>query len=169
MRSLELLVIIFLFSCSTMVAQHSPHFHFTNDSMAVTGFSAGKNMIPFSTKLPLVSYLVGSKSFTSLAPSSQVRIRLAFVTGNPEFIRGTVQFENVSTDTIRIHNVVPMGIDSSHVYITGLGEHDLSRTHLFRPGKAPVNIIVPDNAGFTLSNALLYEVILRDGSVMMIG
>jgi len=54
--------------------------------------------------------------------------------------------ENISNDTIEIRNLVPFGAATDHVYITGLGEHGLSRTHLFIPGKSPVNVICPDNA-----------------------
>jgi len=54
--------------------------------------------------------------------------------------------ENISNDTIEIRNLVPFGAAADHVYITGLGEHGLSRTHLFIPGKSPVNVICPDNA-----------------------
>ena len=63
-----------------------------------------------------------------------------------------ITFQNISVDTLRIHNVVPLGESSSHVYITGYGNHYLSRSHLFRPGYEPVNVILPDNAwelGFT--------------------
>ncbi|MCB0854063.1 MAG: sulfatase-modifying factor protein, partial [Bacteroidetes bacterium] len=53
---------------------------------------------------------------------------------------------NTPGDTITIENLVPFGESSAHVYITGKGKHALSRAHLFRPGKTPVNVIVPDNA-----------------------
>lgn len=54
--------------------------------------------------------------------------------------------ENISSDTIELRNLVPFGASPYHVYLTGLGEHGLSRTHLFLPGKLPVNVICPDNA-----------------------
>lgn len=60
--------------------------------------------------------------------------------------KALVTFRNISADTIRLHNVVPLGRSDEHVYITGIGSHGLSRTHLFRPGYAPINVIVPDNA-----------------------
>ncbi|MBS1508223.1 MAG: SUMF1/EgtB/PvdO family nonheme iron enzyme [Bacteroidetes bacterium] len=55
-------------------------------------------------------------------------------------------FANPTKDTLSISNVVPLGESKDRVYITGLGNHPLSRTHLFVPGKTPVNVIVPDNA-----------------------
>jgi gamma-glutamyl hercynylcysteine S-oxide synthase len=68
------------------------------------------------------------------------------------FLLYQISFENISTDTLSLSNVVPFGTSNSYVYITGKGEHPLSRTHLFIPGKIPVNVICPDNAwelGFT--------------------
>jgi formylglycine-generating enzyme required for sulfatase activity len=63
-----------------------------------------------------------------------------------------LQFINNSKDTLSIKNLVPFEADSNKVYLTGMGDHRLSRTHLFRPGYAPVNVIMPDNsweAGFS--------------------
>ncbi len=57
-----------------------------------------------------------------------------------------IVLENTSSDTLEIRNLVPFGVNNDHVYITGLGEHGLSRTHLFIPGKTPVNVVCPDNA-----------------------
>ena len=56
-----------------------------------------------------------------------------------------LEIRNVSTDTLELVNLIPFEIQSSQVYITGIGSHALSRTHLCIPGKKPVNIIVPDN------------------------
>ncbi|HLO82375.1 MAG TPA: SUMF1/EgtB/PvdO family nonheme iron enzyme [Chitinophagaceae bacterium] len=53
-----------------------------------------------------------------------------------------VVFSNTSPDTIHLANVVPEG----EVYITGLGDHPLSRAHLFLPQRVPVNVVLPDNA-----------------------
>lgn len=77
------------------------------------------------------------------------KTRLAFW---PEKAEGTYQkyalrFENNNPkDTLTLENVVPFGASPERTYITGLGKHGLSRTHLFRPGQKPVNVIVPDNA-----------------------
>ncbi|MEJ0033821.1 MAG: hypothetical protein WDO15_27335 [Bacteroidota bacterium] len=55
-------------------------------------------------------------------------------------------FTNNTKDTVRLSNVIPFTRNEHYPYITGLGNHPLSRTHLFLPGKKPVNVIVPDNA-----------------------
>ena len=53
-----------------------------------------------------------------------------------------VKFSNDTKDTLTLRNVVPEG----DVYITGYGEHPLSRAHLFLPQRIPVNVVLPDNA-----------------------
>lgn len=62
-------------------------------------------------------------------------------------LKARIVFRNVSAfDTLHLENVVPLGADSNHVYITGKGDNGLSRSHLFRPGYSAVNVILPDNA-----------------------
>jgi gamma-glutamyl hercynylcysteine S-oxide synthase len=47
---------------------------------------------------------------------------------------------------ITVRNLVPLGQDPARPCLTGLGEHPLSRAHLFLPGRKPLNVILPDNA-----------------------
>ena len=49
---------------------------------------------------------------------------------------------------LTIGNIVPLGESDKQVYLTSLaGKGDgLSRTHIFRPGLAPANVTLPDNA-----------------------
>lgn len=123
-----------------------------DNSLAVKSFN--QNLI-LEKSYPLVSFLIDDKPFqTTNFPSengkvtinNQVQIYWQPEAGFDLGIKGDVNFENISEDTITISNVVPFGADTSHVYITGKGNNPLSRTHLFRPGYAPVNVIVPDNA-----------------------
>jgi len=85
-------------------------------------------------------------------------------------MKGRLRFENISRDTLELHNLVPFGEHPERVYITGKGRHHLSRTHLFRPGLEPVNVIVPDNAwnlGFSeveLDGASIFGLVRRAGS-----
>lgn len=113
-----------------------------------------------SRALPLVSFRIGEKQYTSLDAKTENGVnRIPGVVEISwdirEYSPGSkvqVKFTNISADTALLHNVVPFGESSDHVYITGKGDHGLSRTHLFRPGFDPVNVIVPDNAwelGFT--------------------
>jgi formylglycine-generating enzyme required for sulfatase activity len=64
----------------------------------------------------------------------------------PGYLVRQVVIRNTGTDTAILRNVLPIGKDSMVPHITGLGQHPLSRTHLFLPGKQPVNVICPDNA-----------------------
>ncbi|MCF8350655.1 MAG: formylglycine-generating enzyme family protein [Bacteroidales bacterium] len=57
-----------------------------------------------------------------------------------------IRFSNQSEDTLDISNVVSFGISKEHIYITANGPWSLARTKLFRPGKTPVGVILPDNA-----------------------
>jgi len=57
-----------------------------------------------------------------------------------------IVFKNTGKDTLRVENLIPLGRKNGNVYITGLGNHRLSRAHLFLPGNKPVNVILPDNA-----------------------
>lgn len=65
-------------------------------------------------------------------------------------------FTNISEDTLKVENFIPFGGLEDQVYVTGKGDHRLSRSHLFRPGFEPVNVILPDNAwelGYSSINA----------------
>lgn len=95
--------------------------------------------------LPLVSYQIGEEFYTSKDSNAKLELKAHAVPYNWG-LKGVIEFKNISSDTLKLHNVVPLGASADHVYITGKGDHYLSRTHLFRPGYAPVNIIVPDNA-----------------------
>jgi len=61
-------------------------------------------------------------------------------------LHNLVTFLNITSDTIRIANVVPFGEQDGHVYITGAGPAALARAKLFRPGLGPVDVTLPDNA-----------------------
>jgi gamma-glutamyl hercynylcysteine S-oxide synthase len=58
----------------------------------------------------------------------------------------TLTINNLSQDTIVIENLVPFGKSAGHTYITARGQWSLTRAFLFRPGKEPVGVILPDNA-----------------------
>lgn len=106
-------------------------------------------------RMPLLSLEINQNQFSTNQADTRAVIdgRLQVLAQSEAgFKRGAkvkITFRNVSGDTLRLGNVVPFGVaitGSSSVYITGLGNHSLSRTHIFRPGQKPVNCIVPDNA-----------------------
>lgn len=105
-------------------------------------------------QMPLVSFKIGVKQYRSTEAGMYKNryvigevLAIECESQNTAFgVKADIRFTNISNDTILLHNVVPLGEDENHIYITGKGNHGLSRTHLFRPGFAPVNVIVPDNA-----------------------
>jgi gamma-glutamyl hercynylcysteine S-oxide synthase len=125
---------------------------FSNSSgLAITSFN--RTSFP-RNPFPLVSFQVDSVKYTSgqgIGTKEKCSIpgivEIEYVP--QEFAPGwkaLVTFRNISKDTILLHNVVPFGESPDHVYITGKGNHYLSRSNLFRPGYEPVNVILPDNA-----------------------
>ncbi len=94
---------------------------------------------------PLLGLLIDQRKINSVNKSS-VRITLLDSGFVHQSFKISVQLVNDSPDTIRIGNISPLDARESDVHITGSGNHRLSRTHLFIPGKLPVNVIVPDNA-----------------------
>lgn len=102
-------------------------------------------------ELPIISYQINDKEYTTATTSEILNISFSL----EPFDYGTygrISFKNSTNDTINLHNIVPLGRFKEHVYITGKGMHGLSRSHLFRPGYEPVNVILPDNSwelGFT--------------------
>lgn len=116
----------------------------------VTHFETGDGR-RLTSSVPLLSFEINQKPTTiDQADTDQrvggLRIDVQEETGFKPGVKLTIIFRNVSQDTLRLANVVPLGRSDKHVFITGLGNHPLSRTHIFRPGLKPVNCIVPDNA-----------------------
>lgn len=81
-----------------------------------------------------------------LMEKAQLEISLQELSHTRQGWKGRLIFRNISKDTLRLHNVVPFGAEEGHPYISGKGNHGLSRSHLFLPGKSAVNVILPDNA-----------------------
>lgn len=99
----------------------------------------------YSMARPLVSFEVNNLSFSS-GQHSDLKITYQTKSSDHRGVYGTIHFLNSSKDTITLSNVVPFGRVNTLAHITGLGNHRLSRTHLFIPERNPINVIVPDNA-----------------------
>lgn len=116
----------------------------------------------------MISFEVNGKTYRSDSKSPfniDFKSQMASQWGISEIIL----FSNDSKDTLILSNVLPFGQGNNEAYITGLGSHSLSRTHLFLPGQKPINVIVPDNAwelgyaGIKLTDELnLYGFVKRD-------
>lgn len=101
---------------------------------------------PFS----LVDFELDGKWCSASSPDAawtqKIRIEYHAEEGFTPGAKGMVTFINDSKDTLTLENVVPFGRSAEKVFITGKGKNGISRTHLFLPGRQPVNVIVPDNA-----------------------
>jgi iron(II)-dependent oxidoreductase len=139
MRSFTLILIWLLLSTS-LLAQDSVKTKIQAGKL--TGIQTGDSK--YVVDVPLVSFQVKNKR-EALSPST-IKVESSPDTARSIAHQILVTFTNPTTDTLYLRNVVPFGDSKERVYITGLGDHPLSRTHLFLPGRQPVNVIVPDNA-----------------------
>jgi len=90
------------------------------------------------TKVQVVTYQTNSRGIIQHKILSASKQKEAWVI--------KVLVSNTGSDTGILKNFLPFEINKNQVYLTGKGEHRLTRTHLFLPGKTPINVIVPDNA-----------------------
>jgi iron(II)-dependent oxidoreductase len=136
----------------------------TGKGLTVTGYTnADGRTQRVPQPLPVLSLwindsLVSSKSFASWKEGDSVRWKA------PRYLEGTLRthtpfargihlsivFRNTSRDTIRLSDVVPLGEGPDRVFIRAHGpqtyQHRLSRSALFRPGRGPIGVVLPDNA-----------------------
>ena len=142
-RNILLLSLIFnVFFQNVLTAQSATiaEIHFSKDSLAITGFELNTRSFILPQPVSIVQWerMVSQKK--------QVESKLLSVQKINDGFQLRIEFKNTSKDTLIIDNVLPFEKNQGNVYITGKGNHSLSRTHLFIPGKMPVNVIVPDNA-----------------------
>jgi formylglycine-generating enzyme required for sulfatase activity len=124
-----------------------------NKGNGLTVESFNQNLKPIHS-LPLVSFQIGKNLYNTLqtieTDGKQTIpgvIEIEYTPQEYSFgVKLVLTFRNLSKDTLLLLNVVPFGQSPDQVYITGKGDHGLSRAHLFRPGCEPVNVIIPDNA-----------------------
>lgn len=99
----------------------------------------------WSKPVPLIEFSINDKVYHSHT-AHPIQLSFSEPVYNTRGASLKINFQNSSNDTLTLSNVLPFGRENLEVYISGLGKHPLSRTHLFLPGKMPVNVIVPDNA-----------------------
>src|SRR5258707_14677516 len=138
--SLFLLVILFRVS-PLLVAQNLASVAIGSERVNAAETSDGK-VYPLS--FPLASYQLRHNEIP--LHQNSIKLSVSSVSKFANSLKLTLTFQNTTRDTVAIANVVPFGEAKDRVYLTGLGNHPLSRMHLFIPGKKPVNVIVPDNA-----------------------
>jgi len=154
-----LLVLSLTFGVGNLNAQELKQLDFSREAKACFQGAKNKKGKEFRLDhLPLLSYVVNGK----LKNTSEVKVgmyndSLLFTDENLQIsykalpfdqgVKAVIIFKNTSIiDTLHLENIVPFGENKDHVYITGKGDNGLSRSHLFRPGCEPVNVILPDNA-----------------------
>ncbi len=144
----------------------------TTEGLSVSRFSDISGKV-HDANLPLITFRLGEQlidtrqmKVVSTGDSTVARFndRLEVVfksvkNFNPGW-KGFITIKNLTkADTLEVWNIVPFGEAPEKVYITGFGRHELSRTHLSRPGMSPVNVIVPDNAwNLGFSESILSDV-----------
>ena len=142
-RNILLLSLLFnVFFQKVLTAQSATigKIYFSNDSLAISGFELNARSFTLPQPVSIVQWE------RILSQQKQIETKLLSVQKINNGFQLRIAFKNTSKDTITIDNVLPFEKSQDNVYITGKGNHSLSRTHLFIPGKMPVNVIVPDNA-----------------------
>ncbi|MCR4396361.1 MAG: hypothetical protein NUW07_06470, partial [Candidatus Saccharicenans sp.] len=95
------------------------------------GVSSAQDLLEFSLEGKIKARLTAG---TSAYPGLSLILRL----------------QNISSEKVKVENLVPLSEGPDRVYITaGLPNkwpHYLSRTLLYRPGRQPIGILLPDNA-----------------------
>ncbi len=159
-RSIILLWLITAVLAFRAEAQQMEQIIFSFDQgLQVTGLKlTDGRSISFDTPLPLFTCRINGRLYSSADAEvlpQDTMVRFVFsngVTGiftlpeGCEGCAGRLVIRNSSNDTVIIENVVPLGEQGDHLYLTAGGPPSLTRARLFLPGKAPVGVILPDNA-----------------------
>ena len=114
--------------------------------------------LSFARPLPLFTLRMNGVMYSSAGAEvlpGDTAVRFVFdngVTGiytlqaGCEECAGMVMIRNSTNDTMRIENLVPLGEDRQHLFLTAGGPPSLTRARLFIPGRSPVGVVLPDNA-----------------------
>lgn len=145
MPKLVLFIMLLCIGSHQLFAQHKAAL-VIRENKVVTAVEWNGQNVSLPAQTPFLSYQVNEHLFSTVSPSPAIAISYQQVQRGDEAAHWTVLFTNTSQDTILLHNVHAFAAQQSVALITGKGKHGLSRTHLFLPGKMPVNVIVPDNA-----------------------
>jgi gamma-glutamyl hercynylcysteine S-oxide synthase len=139
-------LIYLLLLYTTVAAQSLKNIEWTNTLQAKQFTDAEGKSYSGKEELPLCTFELNAVPYSSIQPGNKIAVSFIAAQAFSPGYKGTITFKNSSNDTVVLSNVVPFGVSAHHVYITGKGDHPLSRTHIFIPGKIPLNVICPDNA-----------------------
>ncbi|MGB9892792.1 MAG: hypothetical protein ACPLRA_00145, partial [Candidatus Saccharicenans sp.] len=91
-----------------------------------------------------------AQEFLDFSLGDKVKARLTAKTSAYPGLCLSLRLENSGPEKVKAENLVPLAEGPDRVYITaGLPNkwpHHLSRTLLYRPGKQPIGVLLPDNA-----------------------
>lgn len=150
-----------LISSAQLLPIKQVNYTFENCLMVYSFSLESGETVNTGNNLPLFSYLVNGKQKNTVTGISRIDERIYItedrlkieVRDSSGFERGfllKVKLTNESDTLLKIENLVPLGIGDDRTYITANGTYDwpayLTRTCLFRPGKSPIGIVLPDNA-----------------------
>ncbi|MCX6249091.1 MAG: SUMF1/EgtB/PvdO family nonheme iron enzyme [Bacteroidetes bacterium] len=121
-----------------------------------------KHSIALQYGVPLFSVLIDSNFYNSYGKATFGKSEISFFLADSirgslrqdrkfeKGLRYVLRFTNTGKGNHRIENLVPLGEGPDKVFITAGGTKEwpqsLCRSLLFRPGYAPVGVILPDNA-----------------------
>ena len=129
--------------CISMLAQDLKQ---VNISPNLEVGSFNQQQIKLPEPLPIVTFEINKTPATYNPKDSLLLITVSPVAGFMPGYKAIITFKNISSQAINLRNIVPFGTKNKTAYISGLGDHALSRTYVFLPGRQPVNCILPDNA-----------------------
>jgi len=143
MKSAKNILSIYLFCLMGIALMSSPIFgqaqiNFSADKQLIESFDIDNELFKLTTPIQVLNFQTNSRG--------SIQHKILNVSKQKEAWVIKVLLSNTGSDTGIIKNFLPFEINKHQVYLTGKGEHRLSRTHLFLPGKIPINVIVPDNA-----------------------
>lgn len=107
-----------------------------------------QHRIELSKAIPLFCCTLNSMKISStelLLSQDKVKFHIKKIKQLSSGLQYKIIFENISSDTIEISNLIPFGESGDKTYITSSGPWALARAKLFRPNQGPVNVTLPDN------------------------
>ena len=155
---------LFIAFCSPIFGQQLNNISFSKDSTRIVGFLLNKRPVNQNKSLVNFEVLANNKPVADTLKPDFISYSIQKVARYKDGLQLKIHFVNKTQDTLRLHNIVPFEINQDQVYITGKGDHSLSRTHLFLPNRQPINVIVPDNAW-----ELGFNVVKMNDSVSLYG
>ncbi len=137
---------IFLLFFDALGAQKLNNISLSKDSIGITSILLNNKGIIQNKSLVSYNVKIGNNIIPDSLQNQFIKQVIQQISRHKDGIRIKLMFSNISSDTLSLYNIVPFKVSKEQVFITGKGEHALSRTHLFIPDRNPINVIVPDNA-----------------------